>query len=182
MTQHAAFLRAINVGGHTVKMDHLRRLFEDLGLNRVSTFIASGNVLFDPPDEEPAALEARIERHLESALGYAVRTFIRPTDALPGITRAALAAEPAYTADTDALHIGFLNALPSETAWAKLLALQTADDRFYLGERELFWWRHGRVSDSPLSGNIVEKTLGLPTTLRSITTLQKLAAKTSASG
>ncbi|MBL8156369.1 MAG: DUF1697 domain-containing protein [Anaerolineae bacterium] len=177
MTPHVAFLRAINVGGHTVKMDHLRRLFEDLGLTHVSTFIASGNVLFDPPDEEPAALEARIERHLESALGYAVKTFIRPAAALPGIASTALAAAPHYTAETDALHIGFLNALPTESAWEKLLALQTADDRFYLGERELFWWRHGRVSDSPLSGNVIEKTLGLPTTLRSITTLQKLAAK-----
>jgi len=28
-----AFLRAINVGGHTVKMDHLRGLFEALGFS-----------------------------------------------------------------------------------------------------------------------------------------------------
>ena len=42
-----AFLRAINVGGHNVKMDRLRELFEALGLSNVETFIASGNVIFD---------------------------------------------------------------------------------------------------------------------------------------
>ena len=43
MTRYIAFLRAINVGGHTVKMDQLRALFEELGLSNVETFIASGN-------------------------------------------------------------------------------------------------------------------------------------------
>jgi uncharacterized protein (DUF1697 family) len=41
-TRYAAFLRAINVGGHVVKMDRLRALFEAVPLARVSTFIASG--------------------------------------------------------------------------------------------------------------------------------------------
>ena len=44
MPKHFAFLRAINVGGHTVKMDHLRDIFESLGFSNVETFIASGNV------------------------------------------------------------------------------------------------------------------------------------------
>jgi uncharacterized protein (DUF1697 family) len=47
MPKHIAFLRAINVGGHIVKMDHLRRLFEALELAEVETFIASGNVIFE---------------------------------------------------------------------------------------------------------------------------------------
>src|ERR1041384_610051 len=47
MTTYAAFLRAINVGGHVVKMDRLRRLVESLGHARVETLIASGNVIFE---------------------------------------------------------------------------------------------------------------------------------------
>jgi len=35
MLRLIAFLRAINVGGHTVKMDRLRQLFEELGLDVV---------------------------------------------------------------------------------------------------------------------------------------------------
>jgi len=44
MKRYIAFLRAINVGGHTVKMDLLRGLFAGLGYAGVETFIASGNV------------------------------------------------------------------------------------------------------------------------------------------
>ncbi|MFD9123296.1 DUF1697 domain-containing protein [Kitasatospora sp. NPDC059571] len=77
MTQtYIAFLRAINVGGHTVTMERLRGLFEELGLARVRSYIQSGNVFFDTEEEDRAALTARIERHLEAALGYAVPTVL----------------------------------------------------------------------------------------------------------
>ena len=48
MTRYIAFLRAINVSGRRVKMDHVRKLFEALGFSNVETFIASGNVIFVP--------------------------------------------------------------------------------------------------------------------------------------
>ncbi|NUO79794.1 DUF1697 domain-containing protein, partial [candidate division KSB1 bacterium] len=79
MPQYLAFLRAINVGGHTVKMDQLRRLFEALGFANVETFIASGNVIFTSPSKSTKALEKKIEKHLHESLGYEVATFIRTT-------------------------------------------------------------------------------------------------------
>ncbi len=57
MPKYVALLRAINVGGHTVKMDHLRRLFEALGFTNVETFIASGNVIFDSTSKSTKAFE-----------------------------------------------------------------------------------------------------------------------------
>jgi uncharacterized protein (DUF1697 family) len=68
MTRYIAFLRAINVGGHNVKMDYLRELFESLGYVNVQTFIASGNVIFDSPTEDARTLEKEIEDHLSSTL------------------------------------------------------------------------------------------------------------------
>ena len=41
MARYIAFLRAINVGGHNVKMDVLRQHFESLGFSNVEAFIAS---------------------------------------------------------------------------------------------------------------------------------------------
>ena len=73
--KYVAFLRAINVGGHTVKMDHLRNLFESMGFANVETFIASGNVIFDSKTKSTAALEMEIENQLQAALGYEVRRF-----------------------------------------------------------------------------------------------------------
>src|SRR5258707_1803833 len=75
MPRCVAFLRAINVGGHTVKMDRLRTLFQTLGFDEVETFIASGNVLFDTRAGVPA-VERKIEAALQKALGYEVRAFV----------------------------------------------------------------------------------------------------------
>jgi uncharacterized protein (DUF1697 family) len=57
MSRFIAFLRAINVGGHTVKMDDLRQLFEALGFSGVETFIASGNVVFETNARKVKALD-----------------------------------------------------------------------------------------------------------------------------
>ena len=77
MPKYIAFLRAINVGGHTVKMERLRQIFESLEFSSVETFIASGNVLFEVSSKNTAALARRIESKLREALGYEVVTFIR---------------------------------------------------------------------------------------------------------
>jgi uncharacterized protein (DUF1697 family) len=77
MRRYFAFLRAINVGGHTVTMENLRKLCESFGLSDVETFIASGNLIFQSSEPNTAALELKIASGLQSALGYEVATFIR---------------------------------------------------------------------------------------------------------
>ena len=79
MMRYVAFLRAINVGSHVVKMDRLRALVESTGLAQVSTFIASGNVLFESK-KSPVQLETLLEGTLNTALGYEVTTMVRSAD------------------------------------------------------------------------------------------------------
>jgi uncharacterized protein (DUF1697 family) len=55
-----AFLRAINVGGRTVKMTRLRREFDLLGFSGVETFIASGNVVFEARARNEERLQSKI--------------------------------------------------------------------------------------------------------------------------
>ena len=74
MTKYIAFLRAINVGGHVIKMDALRVHFEALGYQNVETFIASGNVIFEAKAKIATAFEAEIEVQLKKSLGYDVAT------------------------------------------------------------------------------------------------------------
>jgi uncharacterized protein (DUF1697 family) len=77
MTQYIALLRGINVGGHTVRMEDLRSLFEELGVKNVRSYIQSGNVFFGTKDSNTAILTRRIERHLEESLGFEVAVFLR---------------------------------------------------------------------------------------------------------
>ena len=57
-------------------MDTLRAEFEALGFAEVSTFIASGNVIFEAAGKA-APLELKIEGQLAQQLGYPVPTFVR---------------------------------------------------------------------------------------------------------
>lgn len=175
MTVFIAFLRAINVGGRTVKMDHLRGLFEALGYTDVETFIASGNGIFRSPAEDTRALEQQIEAHLRASLGYEVTTFVRTAAEVAGI--AAYTPFPADEVEGNTLYVGFLPDPPDHEALGKLAALCTPLDEFRVQGRELYWLCRTTISQSKVSGAQIERALGMPTTLRNVTTVRKLAAR-----
>lgn len=176
MPPYVAFLRAINVGGHTVKMDRLRALFEEAELENVSTFIASGNVLFESPLKDAAALEARIEAHLHEALGYAVGTFIRTPDEL-----AAVAEHPPFSSreveGEGSLYVCFLPAVAEDGVAARVRALCTPTDELRLHGRELYWLCRTRISDSLVSGPLLARAVGMPSTMRNMNTVRRILAK-----
>jgi uncharacterized protein (DUF1697 family) len=175
MQRFVAFLRAINVGGHTVKMDHLRKLFESLGLSNVETFIASGNVIFETPNAKVPSLEKRIERHLHESLGYEVGTFLRSPAEIAAI--AERQAFPAADAAGSSVYIAFLRQTPTAEAQRKLLDFRSDVDELSVHDREVYWLCRGKMSDSAFSGALLERTLGLPATLRNVTTVKRLAAR-----
>jgi uncharacterized protein (DUF1697 family) len=177
MTKYVAFLRAINVGGHTVKMDYLRSLFESLGFSNVETFIASGNVIFDSTSKSTRALEKKIESCLAKALGYEVLTFVRSGSELAAIADYKAFSETDLTADGHTVYIGFMGSEPSEIVRENLRLLTTKVDDFVVNGREVYWLCRTRFSESQISGALLAKTLGMPTTLRNTTTVKKLAAK-----
>src|ERR671912_192045 len=114
--KYVAFLRAINVGGHTVKMDHLRSLFESMGFANVETFIASGNVIFDSKTKSTAALEKKIEKQLQAVLGYEVKTFLRTLNEIADVTRDQSFQKSELEAAGNILYIGFMSATAEDAA------------------------------------------------------------------
>jgi uncharacterized protein (DUF1697 family) len=84
-----ALLRGINVGGKTLlKMADLKACVEELELDDVSTYIASGNVLFTTGDRDVAGLEATIERAIETRFGLPVKVVVLDRAAYARIVRA----------------------------------------------------------------------------------------------
>jgi uncharacterized protein (DUF1697 family) len=75
---YVAFLRGINVGGHTIKMEGLKKVFESIGLNNVMTLLASGNVLFtDNSHANSSELTKSIEEKLEKTYEYHIGVILR---------------------------------------------------------------------------------------------------------
>ena len=174
MTRYIAFLRAINVGGHVVKMDYLRQQFESLGFTSVETFIASGNLIFESAAQEAHAIEGTIASQLQAALGYEVATFIRTAAELAEIAHY----QPFPPADLQAatLYIAFLAEPLDPAAQEKLMAFRSPVDDFHTHNREIYWLCRVRSSESEFSLAKLEKALRIQATFRNSTTVQKIAA------
>jgi uncharacterized protein (DUF1697 family) len=174
-----AFLRAINVGGHTVAMPKLKAIFEDLGLAEVETFIASGNVIFASSAKSLGVLERKIETALERSLGYEVKTFIRTAPELVAISGHKPFPD-ARIRSAGAFCVGFLAQPLDAGATKSLLALKTDIDDFQLHDREVWWLCKTRQHESTFSNVRFEKATGARVTFRGFNTVAKLAAKAQA--
>lgn len=173
MPRYAAFLRAINVGGHVVKMDALRRMFESAGCSEVETVIASGNVIFSSASKSSDAVAAKLARHLEESLGYEVGTFVRtPAELAEAVNR-----NPFPDGEGYGVYVGFMAGPPAAAAVRKLRALETEIDEFRVVGRELYWLCRGHVGQSKFAAGLIEKTLAAPATMRKVTTVRKMAAR-----
>lgn len=171
-----AFLRGINLGGRRVKMAELRGHLEALGLEGVATFLASGNVVFDAPEDggrDLAAVEEAIEAHLEEALGYDVGTLVRPLRDLGRIPRLDVVVDAIEEGFTP--HVIFVRGAVEPEMVAGLRRLEDDDDRFHALEREVVWLRRGRMSDAPFSTRELEAALGgVANTMRNLNTVRRI--------
>jgi uncharacterized protein (DUF1697 family) len=180
MSGYAAFLRGMNVGGHRISNAELCARFEELGFSEVSTFRASGNVVF-ADDEPPAETTARIEAGLATALGYEVPVFLRTAKEVQKIAAHEPFAQPLVAASKGKLQVMMLATQPTARARKEVLALASDEDRLAFGERELYWLSSGGILDSALDFKALGKPLG-PMTTRTKNTVEQVAAKYFASG
>ena len=86
--RYVALLRGINVGGKSiVRMADLKECVEDLGYEDVSTFIASGNVLFESA-KDAAKLESELERKLEQRFDLPIAVVVLSRATLARVVKA----------------------------------------------------------------------------------------------
>ena len=79
--RYIALLRGINVGGNNkVSMTDLKQCFEQLGFEHVSSYINSGNILFDADEKDIHALIVRCEKAIEMKFGFHVTCSVMAAD------------------------------------------------------------------------------------------------------
>ena len=74
---YIALLRGVNVGiARRVEMKKIKALFESLGFGNVSTYLNSGNVLFES-DSDCSTLRADIEAKFWHEFGFEIPTLVK---------------------------------------------------------------------------------------------------------
>ena len=171
-----SLLRGVNVGGHIVKMDALRALYESLGLRKVETFIQSGNVVFTTQARDREhALAKRIEEAIEKKFGFHSDVVLRNTAEL----RDVLARNPfAERLDIDPakLLVVFLAGDPDPAGSAKVRTIDIAPEELHIDGREVFVYFTNGMARPKLPWAQVGKFLKTPATGRNITSVRKLLA------
>jgi uncharacterized protein (DUF1697 family) len=152
-----ALLRGINVGGkNIVRMADLRAAFEEAGYAAVSTYIQSGNVLFES-DGPPSALERDIESMLESAVGLSLVVVVRSHRQLRDLVKRA---PHGFGASPDIHHsdVIFLKAPLSSRLALRAVELRDGVDQAWPGTGVLYFSRlsarltqsrMGRIAGTP---------------------------------
>ena len=169
MPRYAAFLRGINVTGTRISKDDLCAPLTALGFENVTTFRASGNVIFDAPNQSATALAKKVEKALADDLGFTKSTtFIRTAAEMR-----ALAKDDPFPREPDQkLHVIFCLKKPPKS----VLEYATETDGLKIGKKELYWAPEGRMTDSELDLKAVEKLLG-PNTMRTKGTVDQIAER-----
>jgi uncharacterized protein (DUF1697 family) len=68
---YLALLRGINVGGNNIiKMADLKAFFEELGYKNVTTYIQSGNIVFESTEDNISELSKKLEYELSEKYNY----------------------------------------------------------------------------------------------------------------
>lgn len=173
--KYVAFLRAINVGGHVVKMDQLRELFRAMKFSNVETFIASGNVIFETKAAPDEKLEKKIEKQLEAALGYKVGTFVRSMDEIRAIS-----VFEAFSKDAlqlaRAVHVGVMRRGVTAAELEQAQGFRGEGDSFHIEGREIYWLCRIPTNESKFPQKF-DKLIKADVTYRNINTMVRLAAK-----
>jgi uncharacterized protein (DUF1697 family) len=186
MPGYVAFLRGMNVGGHRISGGELCAAFEELGFDEVSTFRASGNVIFAAGDDgrkaagkspTEAEMATRIEKGLGAALGYEVPVFLRTAGEVRKIAAHRPFARSLVESSQGKLQVAMFSAKPTAPARKEVLAMASEEDRLAFGDRELYWLPSGGILDSVLDFNkAIRKLLG-PMTTRTKNTVEQITTK-----
>lgn len=178
MPVYIGFLRGINVGGkNVIKMADLKRAFESPGLNRVQTYIQSGNVLFESNEEEEP-LRDRVEQNIEALFHIPIAVILRTAGELELLVKnlpfseEEISMAESAAVGVESLYVALLEKPPSQEECARLDACRSQTNEYQVVGREVFLLFHHSIRDSRLANNLHK--LHLRMTVRNWKTVKKL--------
>ena len=172
MNTYIALLRGINVGGHnSLPMKNLVAIMVNLGLEKIRTFIQSGNVVFDYSGQDASLLPQKINTEIDQQFRFSPLVIILT---LPEFERA-VANNPFdhQVSDPRNLHFGFMASKPEQPDLKRMEYLKANSEQFHLTDRVFYLFAPMGIGKSKLAAQ-VEKLLGVSMTDRNFRTVQKL--------
>jgi uncharacterized protein (DUF1697 family) len=168
------FLRAVNVGNRQMKMTELAEALTRAGLCDVTTFIASGNVVFDGGGRDRVVLRTLIEDTIEVAFGFHAEIYLRSATDLRTI---AAAVETQRNERDVTINIALMDLAPHAQTEAAFAPFQGELERFVIYDDFVIWLATVKISETPFFyKGMKNKTLPVMT-IRNFNTIARMLAK-----
>lgn len=169
--RYVALLRGVSPTN--CPMPALARAFESAGWKDVSTFLASGNVVFEAPAASEAALEKKAEAAVAKVVGREFLVIVRPQAAL----QALLASDPFRgrgLAPNAKRVVTFLREAPAK---APKLPMERDEARVLALEGRELYTAYVPNAKGPVFMKLIEEAVGKEQTTRTWQTVEKLAVR-----
>lgn len=171
MTDYAAFLRGVNVGGVNLKMAEVAAALGDAGFTGVRTVLATGNVLLES-SASAATVRKKAEAALRDRFGYEAWVLVYDVDTV----RAVLDAYP-FERELEGYQ-SYVTFVADAAVLGELAALEPppdADERIARGAGVLYWQvPKGGTLDSTIGKTMGKARYKSSTTTRNLRTLAKV--------
>ncbi|MDX2474592.1 MAG: DUF1697 domain-containing protein [Candidatus Krumholzibacteria bacterium] len=170
-----SLLRGINVSGQKkILMADLKRLYEGLGFTQVTTYIQSGNVVFETSDRRRKHLQNSIQSAIAAKYGFDVPVELRSRRDLQQVIANCPFAEVDLVAEGSRVAVVFLGDQPAASAVAKLAQHVHPPEKLVVMGREVYLHCPDGFGRTKLTNQMIEKKLGTVATARNWKTVLKL--------
>lgn len=172
MTTYISILRGINVSGQKlIKMDALRKSYENLGFRNVTTYVQSGNVLFKGKNTKPAVLAQVISRQIDQDFGFDVPVIVLSIDKLKQIMdRNPFAKEK----ESAFLYVTFLASQPAPYDKKIIEDKKLIQEEIGFTDEAIYLYCPKGYGTSKLNNNLIENKLKVIATTRNWKTTNEL--------
>jgi uncharacterized protein (DUF1697 family) len=176
MTQYAAFLRGVNVGGVNLKMADVATALTDAGLDGVRTILATGNVTLESAKSADAVRTAA-EKALRHVFGYDAWVLVYPRTKLASIVDGY-----PFEAEVDGYqsYVTFVSDAGVLDELAALTKDAGDDEKIKRGPKSagVIYWQvaKGKTLDSTIGKTMGKQKYKSSTTTRNLRTLVKVLA------
>ena len=174
MHTYIALLRGINVNGQKMmSMEKLRTLLEDLGFTGVTTYIQSGNAIFQAGKVPHFTLEKKIQASILDVFGFSVPVMVKTKEEWKEI----VGKNPFLgrgNIDESKLHVTFLSDVLNQSVIDEILAGEYGNDKCIFSGKTVYLFCPNGYGKTKLSNTFFEKKTSLIATTRNWKTILKL--------
>jgi len=176
MPVYLALFRGINVSGHNlIKMEALKKLMHEEGYINVETYIQSGNVVFESPENNRDKIAKDLEILMYREYGHNVVIFIlEEPDLIKVIKNNPYTGPEPEGQGVKKFFVAFLSGKPTEAGIDQLKKYNRGDDVFKVVDNALYLKLAASAADSKLTNVFIENKMNIKATTRNWNTTLKM--------